>query len=470
MRGARVLVVDDDEDTCDLLQVELGRQGYEVTTCTTGIEALQQLNELEFNAVLTDLAMAGMSGLELCERIVACQPAVPVLVLTGNGSLETAIGALRMGAYDFITKPLELAAMKIALDRAIQHQALATEVQRLRRVVSASESFGDFQGKSAPMLRLFDLLERAAQTDASVLLIGESGTGKELAARALHARSRRKSRPFVALNCAAMPETLLESELFGHVRGAFTDASADRQGLLVSANGGTVFLDEVGDMPAGVQPKLLRALEERTVRPIGAGKEIPFDTRIVAATHRDLAAAVDAGTFRADLFFRLNVIEMNLPPLRVRGTDILLLAQKFLNRYAELDDRAVTGFTPAVAQRLLDYRWPGNVRELKNCIERAVALTRTAELTVDDLPPAIQAFQAHRATEDRVGPPDSLVPLEVIERAHVERVLDVVHGNKREAARILGLDRKTLYRKLEKWAAPPSAPALPASERAEPAG
>jgi two-component system response regulator HydG len=265
-----------------------------------------------------------------------------------------------------------------------------------------------------------------------------------------------------------MPETLLESELFGHVRGAFTDASADRQGLLVSANGGTVFLDEVGDMPAAVQPKLLRALEERTVRPIGTGKEIPFDTRIVAATHRDLAAAVDAGTFRADLFFRLNVIEMNLPPLRVRGTDILLLAQKFLTRYAELNDRAVTGFTSAVAQRLLDYRWPGNVRELKNCIERAVALTRTAELTVDDLPPAIQAFQPHRTTEDRVVSPDSLVPLEVVERAHVERVLDVVNGNKREAARILGLDRKTLYRKLEKWAAPQASPAAPAVETAEP--
>jgi len=285
-----------------------------------------------------------------------------------------------------------------------------------------------------------------------VLVRGESGTGKELVAQALHKRGRRTAGPFVAVNCAAMPETLLESELFGHARGAFTDAKSARTGLFVQADHGTLFLDEIGTMPLGLQPKLLRALQQRTVRPVGSDTEVPFDVRLVAATNADLEAAVEAGTFREDLFFRINVIPIEVPPLRRRGNDVLLLAQRFLEEFASQAQKPVRGLTSAAAEKLLGYSWPGNVRELRNCIERAVALTRFEQLTVEDLPDKVRDAK-RPAVLLAADDPSELVPMEEVERRYILRVLEAAGGNKASAARILGLDRKTLYRKLERWGA-----------------
>jgi two-component system response regulator HydG len=295
-----------------------------------------------------------------------------------------------------------------------------------------------------------DALHRIASSDTSVLITGESGTGKELVARALHASGPRAGRPFVAINCAAVPETLLESELFGYVRGAFTGANSDHAGLFVQADCGTLFFDEIGDLPLALQPKLLRALQERAVRPIGSDVEVPFDVRVVAATNRDLGTAVQEGRFRQDLYFRINVIELKLPPLRNRGHDVLVLAQQFISRYAGQADKPVVGLSAAAAEQLIAYSWPGNVRELQNCIERAVALTRYDRITVDDLPEPVRRARRSRAIVAEHDP-GALLPLEEIERRHIVRALAAVRGNKTVAAEVLGLDRKTLSRKLARY-------------------
>ncbi len=300
------------------------------------------------------------------------------------------------------------------------------------------------------MVEVYDLLERIADSETTVLITGESGTGKEVVARELHGRSRRKTGPFVAINCAAMPESLLESELFGHARGAFTDARQAREGLMLRASGGTLFLDEIGEMPLGIQPKVLRALQERTVRPVGESHELPFDARIVTATNRDLESAIEDKTFREDLYYRINVINISLPPLRARGGDVLLLAQHFLAHFADVSGKEVHGLSAAAAKQLMAYPFPGNVRELQNCIERAVALTRGEEIQVEDLPDRIRKHESRNvivASDD----PSDLVPLEEVERRYILRVLAAVEGNKSLAARILGLGRKTLYRRLEAW-------------------
>ena len=450
----RVLVVDDERAMCDVLDTGLREKGFEPRCTTSASEALELLATTEFDAVVTDLHMRGMNGLELCERIVANRPDVPVVVITAFGSLETAIGAIRVGAYDFITKPLEIDALALVLERAVERRHLAEEVKRLRGLVQTSERFEEMVGTSPAMREVYGLLERITDSDASVLVTGESGTGKEIVARALHRRSRRRRGPFVALNCAAMPEPLLESELFGHVRGAFTDARASRTGLFLQASGGTLLLDEIGELPLSLQPKLLRALQERAVRPVGGDAEMPFDARLIATTNRDLESAIEEGQFRDDLYFRINVIRVHLPPLRARGSDVLLLAQHFLAHHAERAGKRVTGLSPAAAERLLAYAWPGNVRELQNCIERAVALARYQEIAVDDLPEKIRAYRSSHvllASDD----PSELVPLEEVERRYILRVMEAVGGNKTIAAQVLGVGRKTLYRKLEQYGAAP---------------
>ena len=448
----RVLIVDDDPGMCELLDDGLGRRGLSAVSRTSAAEAFQLLEAEDFDVVVTDLNMGGMNGLELCTRIVANRPDVPVVVLTAFGSLDTAVAALRAGAYDFITKPVELEILVSALGRAIQNRALREEIRRLRLVVDASQPPGEFIGESPPMLRLYDLIARAAATDASVLLTGESGTGKELVARALHRRGRRASGPFVAVNCAAMPEHLLESELFGHARGAFTDARTSRAGLFVQAQGGTLFLDEIADLPLGLQPKLLRALQERSVRPVGSDVETPIDVRLVAATNRDLETAIEERRFREDLYFRINVIPIEIPPLRARGNDVLLLADAFLRELAARSRKHIEGFTTAAGQRLLAYAWPGNVRELRNSIERAVALTEFSHITVEDLPQRLRHYDPSELViaSDDAG---ALPTLEEVERRYLERVLETTGGNKALTARILGLDRKTIYRMLERGAA-----------------
>ena len=444
MKG-RVLVVDDDHEMCELLRSQLGRRGFEVLTHGAADEALARLAAEDLDAVVTDVRMRGLDGIQLCEHIRQNRPDVPVLVITAFGSLDTAVAAIRAGAHDFLAKPFEVEELAFRLERAIQHRRLAEEVKRLR--AHALAPVDELAGESVALRQLRELVARVAGSEAPVLVIGESGSGKERVARALHRLGPRPEGPFVALNCAALPEHLLESELFGHARGAFTDARSARSGLLVHANGGTLFLDEIAELPLPLQPKLLRALQERRVRPVGGEEEVAFDARIVAATNRDLDAAVEEGRFREDLFFRLDVLRVEVPPLRARGSDVLLLAQHFLRECAARSGKAVVGLSHGAAEKLLQYAWPGNVRELANCIERAVALTDHEQILVEDLPERIRAEgRGHVlvASDD----PSELVPLEIVEQRYIARVMESVGGNKTLAARILGLDRKTLYRKL----------------------
>lgn len=446
----KILVVDDDPAMCAVMTEDLDAQGYQTTASHSGDEAFCLLLENDFDAVVTDLNMGGLNGVELCDRIVKNRPDIPVIVITGFGSMDTAIATLRAGAYDFLTKPFEMEQLVLSLGRAIQHRDLTQEVERLRKQVSNASPSKELQGNSTQIRRVFDLINRIAPTDATVLLVGETGTGKELAARAIHAQSGRSTGPLVTINCSAIPENLLESELFGHVRGAFTDARADRKGLFLEAENGTLFLDEIGDMPMSMQVKLLRVLESRAVRPVGGNQEIPCDVRLIAATHRDLVTAVEEGVFREDLYYRINVVQVDLPPLRSRGDDILLIAQTILASLAQHSGKPPSRLPPAVAEKLLSYSWPGNVRELRNCMERAVALARFDELLVEDLPEHIRQYRsAHVLVTADI--PEELVSLIEVEKRYIQRVMEAVQGNKRQAAKILGLDRTTLYRKLEKY-------------------
>ena len=445
-----ILVIDDDRGMCELLELGLAKRGYEVRSTTDARKVLELLQQASFAAVVTDLNMPGQNGIELTRQLIGNRPDLPVVVITAFGSMESAIEAMRAGAYDFLTKPLEVDALAIVLQRAVQHHALREEVKLLRKAVAAAQSFDSLIGESNEMRQVFDLLSRVADADVSVLIGGESGTGKELVARSIHNRSIRKSGPFVAVNCAALPEALLESELFGHTRGAFTDARSTRRGLFQQAQGGTVFLDEIGDLPLSLQPRLLRVLQERKVRPVGSDTEVDIDVRVLAATNLDLEKAVTERQFREDLYYRLNVVQLRLPPLRARGNDVLLLAQHVLDQTAVRLGKRVQRLTPKVAERLLAYSWPGNVRELQNCIERAVALTAYDQIGVDDLPEKVRDYRPSQVLLISDHPSD-LLSMEEVERRYILRVLDVVSGNKSLAAQILGFDRRTLYRKLERY-------------------
>ena len=448
----RVLIVDDDPPMCDLLRLSLTAKGFSATTRATAEAALTTLSSNDFDVLVTDLHLPRMDGLELCRRVTSERPHLAVVVLTASGNLEAAIAAIRAGAHDFITKPVQIDEVGDAVERA----TLRTAIEIRRGGASSDEILGE----SPAICRTRSLVARAATSDASVLITGESGTGKELVAQALHRAGRRANGPFVAVNCAAVPEALLESELFGSVRGAFTDAKTSRPGLFLQADGGTLFLDEIGEMSPGLQPKLLRALQERVVRPLGGAGEIPFDVRLVAATNEDLATAVAERRFRSDLFFRMNVIPIEVPPLRSRGDDVALLARHFVGVYASRHGKQIAGIAPEAIERLQAHGWPGNVRELQNCIERAVALTEHEQILVDDLAesfgwaepaPLGLALEAGRAVLAELGPAGPLLPLAEVERRHILHVLGAVDGNKRLAARVLGLDRRTLYRKLDQY-------------------
>ena len=444
-----VFVVDDEREMVDLIALGLKKRGFAIVPFAAGADALAAIAQHDVDVIVTDLNMKGMTGLELCEQVVADRPDIPVLMLTAFGSFETAVGAIRAGAYDFVTKPVEIEALAIAVRRAAEHRALRGEIKRLREVVANTRGRGDLIGASPAMQRVYELIDQVSTTDATVLLTGESGTGKEVVAREIHNRSRRSIGPFVAVNCAAVPEALLESELFGHAKGAFTDARHSRQGLFQQANGGTLFLDEIGEMALALQPKLLRSLQERKVRPVGGDLELPIDVRLVAATNRDLEDMVESKLFREDLYYRIHVIHIPLPPLRARAGDILLLAHHLLRHHATVFDKKVIGLSTAAAERMMTYDWPGNVRELGNCLERAVAFTHFEELQVEDLPDKIRTARAVPALSGTELP--ELLTLEEVERRHVVRVLAACNGNRTDAAKMLDLDRKTLYRKLLRW-------------------
>ncbi len=449
--SGHILVVDDDQSMCELIEADLRHRGFQISWYTSADKAFRVLQDKEFDVVLTDLQMPDMGGIDLCDRIVSNRPDIPVIVITAFGSLETAIGAMRAGAYDFVTKPFDMNILALTLERALKHHSLQEKVKILSEVVERTKNYDELLGASMPMQNIYNQLSRIADSESTVLITGESGTGKELIARVLHRQSKRKSGPFVAINCAALTETLLESELFGHTRGAFTDARSARKGLFLQADGGTLLLDEIGDFPLTLQPKLLRALEERALRPVGGDMEVPFDVRVIATTNRDLESAVENKLFREDLFFRINVIQVELPPLSARGTDILLLAQHFIEQFAMRIGKQVSGLSNAVAEKLLDYAWPGNVRELRNAIERAVALTQYEKLVVEDLPEKIRSY---RGTDMIISSNAAeLVSMEEAERRYILHVLKAVGGNKTHAARLLGFDRKTLYRKLQCYGA-----------------
>ena len=436
---------------CEMVELDLRQRGFAVDWCTTTTEAFAKAaSPPGYDAVVTDLNLRGGTGLDVCKELVAREPNLPVIIITAFGSIESAVQAIRLGAYDFITKPFEFDTLALTLERAVAHRALQLEVTRLRREVAENPPrFAELLGTSPPMQELFRLLHRVADTLTTVLVTGESGVGKELVARALHQESRRKSGPFVAINCGALPETLLESELFGHVKGAFTDARADRAGVFREANGGTLFLDEVGELPIALQPKLLRVLQERVVRPLGGNREVPVDVRIVCATNVDLEEAVEQGRFREDLFYRLDVVHLEVPPLRARGTDVLLLADTFLQRLSKRDGRPAPKLTPDIAARLLAYEWPGNVRELLNLLERVMALSTGELIRVEDLPERVRRG-GPTITPD-AAEPGTVLPLAEVEKRYILKVLGLLDGNKRKAAEALGLDRSTLYRKLQAY-------------------
>ncbi len=441
---------------CELVAGALVRRGMDAEICASPTEAMQLLLHKSFDLVITDLQMKGQSGLELCQWIAEHRADMPVLVVTAFGSMETAMAAIRAGAWDYVIKPLDFDSLLMAVERALKQRALWVEVQSLRVEVQRVRPTTKMLGESLPIRRIVDLVARAAATDATVLIHGESGTGKELVARALHEGSARHAAPFIAVNCAAMPEALLESELFGHAKGAFTDAKEAKVGLFVGANGGTLFLDEIGEMPLQMQTKLLRALQERTVRPVGGSVEVPFDVRLVTATNKKLETEIEDKRFREDLFFRINVLRVDLPPLRSRGEDVLLLARRFLEKFSVKNRIAVSTISPEAAALLMAYDWPGNVRELENCIECAVAMTRNAELSVDDLPRKILEHEPMLpvAATLPMAVPDigELTTMDEVERRYITQVLQTLRGNKSQAATVLGFDRRTLYRKLERYA------------------
>jgi two-component system response regulator HydG len=448
-----ILALDDDSSVCDLIRDSLTAEGFRVETTTRDDAALTLLDERDFDVVITDLNLQGKDGLTVCREVLARRPDTAVIVITAFGTMESAIAAIRAGAYDFVSKPFDVRDLALTARRAAEHRRLRGEVQRLREQVDLSQvGVGQLIGECTSMQRVYDLVKRVAVHDASVIISGESGTGKELVARAVHAGSERKDKPFIAINCGAISETLLESELFGHVRGAFTDAKASRQGLFEQADGGTLFLDEVGEMPLGMQVKLLRVLQERVVRPVGGNTEVHVDVRLIAATNRDLQTEVDQGRFREDLYYRLNVVNLQLPPLRNRGNDILLLAQHFIDKLAHRLQKPVTGISADAARKMLEYDWPGNVRQLENCIERAITLTRYEQLTVEDLPESIRRHQSTDTSVPEVAP-EHMPTLSTLERRYIEKVLRVSKDNKTLAASILGVDRRTLYRKLQRFAA-----------------
>ncbi len=448
--AAKVLVVDDDTAMCDLLAASLAKRGYVTASAGSANDALRRFEAEPFDAVVSDVRLGGMTGLELCEQLAARRGDVPVILVTAFSDLDTAIAAIRAGAHDFLPKPFELEELVLRVRRAVELRLLRAELRRLREGASVPIRFEDMIGESPAMQRVFAMVERVAASEAAVLVTGETGTGKELVARALHARSPWKNGPFVAINCAAMPESLLESELFGHTKGAFTDARSARAGLFVEADGGTLFLDEVAEMPAGLQAKLLRALQERRVRPVGGDREVAFSARIVSATHRDLDSRVGDGLFREDLYYRLAVLPVHLPPLRERSSDVLALASEHLRRIAARSGKRVVGIAPEAARKLVGYAWPGNVRELVNAIERAVALAEHDVVQVADLPEKIQAFVPRHvliAGDDA----SELVSLEEVERRYILRVVEAVGGNRTRAAEVLKVDRKTLYLKLKSY-------------------
>ena len=446
-----ILIVDDELEMRQLLRELLEEEGYQVEVASDGQDAIDRMGHRDFPVVLTDLRMKGMGGLGLLEHVVRAHPETNLVMMTAFGTVESAVEAMKQGAFDYLTKPIKTDELLLTIKKALSEALLRQEVQQLRQHVTREYSFDQILGKSKPMKEIFDLIRRVADSQTNILITGESGTGKELVAKAIHFNSQRRGAPFVPVNCAAIPELLLESELFGHVRGAFTDAKTDKRGLFEEAQGGTLFLDEISEMPMMLQAKLLRAVQEREIRRVGATKSLSMNVRLIAATNVKLAEEVKAKRFREDLFYRLNVIEIRLPPLRDRREDIPLLVHGLLHKSLSAQEKQVEGVMESAMARLMDYAWPGNVRELENVIERAATLTQGNKITLDDLPSGIREITGEgQIIEDAA---EHVMSLEELEHAYIRRILEKMGGNKYQTAHVLGIDRKTLYRKLSEMEA-----------------
>jgi len=442
-----VLIVDDDPAMGEMLAAMLGDAGFETAVAGSAAQAVERVSANDFDVVLSDIKMPGGSGIDLVGRLRDLRPEMPVVLMTAFGSLDSAVEAMRAGAFDYVTKPFKRDEILVVLERAAEHRALRDENKRLRAAVDRTKSMGDLQGDSPAMREIYALVRRVADSSSSVLITGESGTGKEVVARTLHFSGSRRDAPFVPVNCTAIPEGLLESELFGHVRGAFTGATTNKTGLFVKANHGTLFLDEIGDMPGSLQSKLLRVLQDREIRPVGGTESIKVDVRIVSATHQDLRDKITRGEFRQDLYYRLNVIPIHLPPLRERPEDVLRLAQVFLERH---QNGVTTQIADASLRRLTQCRWEGNARELENVIERSLALCDKPVLGPESL--MLPESEGPSAMPASVEDPlafaiDKHLTLRDLQDLYTARVLDHTNGNKLQAARLLGINRRTLYRR-----------------------
>jgi DNA-binding NtrC family response regulator len=447
-RRARVLAIDDEPEMAAMLETLLGRAGYEVRTALSGASGEALFERWQPDTVVVDLRLPDIDGLELLRRFRASQPSVAVVILTGHGSVPKAVEAMKAGAHSFLEKPVEPDTLLALIERALEHRQLVDENRALRRQLEDRAPLGGLVGKSRAMLEMLDLVRSVAASDANVLIQGENGTGKELVANALHALSRRARGPFVKINCAAIPKDLIEDELFGHRRGAFTGAVADREGLFETASGGSLLLDEIVEMPAALQTKLLRVLQEREFRPIGSDRVVRVDVRLICATNADVEAALRSGRLREDLYFRVNTITVRVPPLRERLEDLPLLCEHFLEMYRRRHGRAVHGIAPEAYRLLMKHRWPGNVRELEHAIERGVLVAKGAEITPGDLPESIRENAAAPGSE-AAGPLGGT--LAEIERLAIVRALERTGWNKQAAARLLGLYRPTLYSKMRRY-------------------
>ena len=442
----RTLLVEDEANMVRTLAKILERKGYTVDAASTGEEALRRLSERTYDLLITDLNMPVMDGLQLLREMKERQIAPATIVLTGHGTIQSAVEAMKLGAGDYLIKPCHPDELLMVAARLLELRQLRREVQFLRKQTGVGDRYGEIIGKSPRMREIYDVIEAVSQNKSNVLLSGENGTGKELVARTIHNKGALASQSFLAINCGALSETLLESQLFGHRKGSFTSAIEDHEGVFQAADGGTLFLDEITEIPLPLQVKFLRAIQEKEVTPLGSTRPIRVDVRIIAATNRDVETAVKSGSFRTDLFYRLNVVPIHLPPLRERPEDIPLLVNHFIQEYSRIYGVEPKWVTPEALQRLVDYGWPGNIRELQNAIERAFALSSQPEITPKDLPAAI--LRGPDPTPAEITDP---LPLEEIERRNILAALHRSGGNKNEAARILGIDRQRLYRKIEKY-------------------
>lgn len=445
-----ILVVDDDRAHRTMLRTLLDGWGFSVEEADDGARSIERVQEKSYDLILMDVRMVEVSGLEALGEIKKINPAIPVIIMTAYSSVDTAVEALKKGAYDYLGKPLDFDELKLAIERAMDHSWLKEENRALKERLGAGFNTGDIIGRSRVMLELLDTVALVAPTEATVLITGESGSGKELIAGAIHSNSPRREKPFIQVNCAAITETLLESELFGHERGAFTGADRRREGRFRMAHGGSIFLDEVSEMSVAMQAKVLRVLQEKEIQRVGGEEVLKVDVRVMAATNKDLKKEIEAGVFREDLYYRLNVVILAVPALRERTEDIPLLAQHFLETFAEKNRKQIKGFTPQAMDRLVRYSWPGNVRELMNAVERGVILCRGEYISERDFPLSVSEAEVSESEVASEKLPADL-PLEEVEKVTILNTLESTGGNKSEAARRLGITRRTLHKKLKKY-------------------